>query len=132
MDRREFLSLGSLAALLPSVPARAASVQAGGSAGDAQLNATFDKIFEEQVRASPTFATSLGLDKGANADLKSKLDTRPYRAARAEDLARASGKTSRTRSSRPTSLATIRAAEPSVDFSAAFSWERTIRFIRSS
>ena len=88
MDRREFLSLGSVAALLPSVPARAASVQAGGSAGDAQLNATFDKIFEEQVRASPTFATSLGLDKGANADLKSKLDTRPYRAARAEDLAR--------------------------------------------
>ena len=88
MDRREFLSLGSVAALLPSVPARAASVQAGSSAGDAQLNATFDKIFEEQVRASPTFATSLGLDKGANADLKSKLDTRPYQAARAEDLAR--------------------------------------------
>ena len=87
MDRREFLSLGSVAALLPSVPARAASVQAGSSAGDAQLNATFDKIFEEQVRASPTFATSLGLDKGANAHLKSELEVRPAAQARAEDLA---------------------------------------------
>ena len=88
MDRREFLSLGSVAALLPTVPAGAASLQAAGSAGDARLNAAFDKIFEEQVRTFLTFATSLGLDKGANAGLKSKLDTRPYRAARAEDLAR--------------------------------------------
>ncbi|MEO5612822.1 MAG: DUF885 family protein, partial [Sphingomicrobium sp.] len=39
-------------------------------------------------RSSPTFATSLGLDKGNLAYLRSKLDTRPYRAARAEDLAR--------------------------------------------
>jgi uncharacterized protein (DUF885 family) len=88
MDRREFLSLGSVAALLPVVSANAASTQAGGGAGDAQLNAAFDNIFNEQVRAFPGFATSLGLDKGANADLKSKLDTRPYHAARAEDLAR--------------------------------------------
>ncbi|WP_294120596.1 DUF885 family protein [Sphingomonas sp.] len=88
MDRREFLSLGSVAALLPAVPASAAAAPDAGSSGDAQLNATFDKIFEEQVRAFPAFATNLGLDKGANADLKSKLDTRPYQAARAEDLAR--------------------------------------------
>src|SRR5262245_5443268 len=88
MDRREFLSLGSVAALFPTVPAGAATVQAGGGPGDAQLNSAFDAIFNEQVRAFPGFATSLGLDKGANADLKSKLDTRPYQAARAEDLAR--------------------------------------------
>jgi uncharacterized protein (DUF885 family) len=88
MDRREFLSLGSVAALLPVVPANAASAPASSTAGDGQLNAAFDAIFNEQVRAFPTFATSLGLDKGANADLKSKLDTRPYQAARAEDLAR--------------------------------------------
>jgi uncharacterized protein (DUF885 family) len=88
MDRREFLSLGSVAALLPTVPASASALQSGGASGDAQLNAAFDQIFNEQVRAFPGFATSLGLDKGANADLKSKLDTRPYQAARAEDLAR--------------------------------------------
>ena len=88
MDRREFLSLGSVAALLPAVPASAGAAQAAGSPGDAQLEATFDKIFEDQVRAFPAFATNIGLDKGANADLKSKLDTRPYQAARAEDLAR--------------------------------------------
>ena len=87
MDRREFLSLGSVA-LLPMFPGSAASAQAGGAPGDTQLNAAFDNIFNEQVRAFPAFATSLGLDKGANADLKSKLDTRPYQAARAEDLAR--------------------------------------------
>jgi uncharacterized protein (DUF885 family) len=88
MDRREFLSLGSVAALLPTASANAASIQSGGGSGDAGLNAVFDDIFKEQVRAFPTFATSLGLDKGANADLKSKLDTRLYQAARAEDLAR--------------------------------------------
>ncbi|MCL6740967.1 DUF885 family protein [Sphingomonas sp. RB56-2] len=87
MDRREFLSLSSVA-LLPMVPVSAASAQTGGAPGDAPLNEAFDKIFNEQVRAFPTFATSLGLDKGANADLKSKLDTRNYQAARAEDLAR--------------------------------------------
>jgi uncharacterized protein (DUF885 family) len=88
MDRREFLSLGSVAALLPIVPAKASAAQTGAGPGDAELNKRFDAIFAEQVRAFPGFATNLGLDKGANADLKSKLDTRPYQAARAEDLAR--------------------------------------------
>src|SRR5262245_24258072 len=87
MDRREFLSLSSVA-LLPMVPGSPAAAQSAVAPGDAQLNDAFDKIFNEQVRAFPTFATSLGLDKGANADLKSKLDTRNYQAARAEDLAR--------------------------------------------
>ena len=88
MDRREFLSLGSVAALLPIVPSHAAQAKTGAGPGDAELNRRFDAIFQEQVQAFPTFATSLGLDKGANAPLKSKLDTRPYEAARAEDLAR--------------------------------------------
>ena len=88
MDRREFLSLGSVAALLPIVPANAAQARAGSGPGDAELNRQFDAIFQEQIEAFPTFATSLGLDKGENAPLKSKLDTRPYQAARAEDLTR--------------------------------------------
>jgi len=88
MDRREFLSLGSVAALLPIVPASAASAQAATGPGDAELNRLFEAIFQEQIHAFPTFATSLGLDKGENASLKAKLDTRPYPVARAEDLAR--------------------------------------------
>jgi uncharacterized protein (DUF885 family) len=94
MDRRSFLYAGGAAALsLPLLSASAAQALAAPSgktagAGDAALNALFDKMFNEQVRAFPTFATSLGLDKGDLAYLKSKLDTRPYRAARTEDLAR--------------------------------------------
>jgi len=37
------------------------------------LNDLFDRIFEENVDNSPAMATSLGLDKGARAALKSKL-----------------------------------------------------------
>src|SRR5262245_60063481 len=87
MDRRQFLSLGSVAALLPTVTAKAAA-QTSSAPGDAAFNAHSDTISPEQARAIPTSATSLGLDKGDNADLKSKLDTRPSQAARAEDLAR--------------------------------------------
>ena len=90
MDRREFLWTGGAAALalpLLSNSARALAYAAAGS-GDAALNALFEAIFQEQVRTAPTFATQLGLDKGDLAYLKSKLDTRPYQQARAEELAR--------------------------------------------
>ena len=88
MDRRSFLATGATAALLPlsEVPAFAAVVKPGN--GDARLNTLFDEIFQERVRTAPEFASSLGLDKGPNAALKSKLDTRPTAAARKEDLAR--------------------------------------------
>ena len=90
MDRREFLSTGGALALsLPFLSERAiAQGASAASPGDTALNALFDAIFQEQVRAAPTFATSLGLDKGELAYLKSKLDTRPYQQARAEELAR--------------------------------------------
>ena len=95
MDRRSFLYAGGATALSLPLSSGAASKVLGAPLrkgakghGDAALNALFDKIFNEQVRSSPTFATSLGLDKGNLAYLRSKLDTRPYRAARAEDLAR--------------------------------------------
>ena len=90
MDRRECLWTGGAAALalpLLSNSARALAYAAAGS-GDAALNALFEAIFQEQVRTAPTFATQLGLDKGDLAYLKSKLDTRPYQQARAEELAR--------------------------------------------
>jgi uncharacterized protein (DUF885 family) len=91
MDRREFLStssavLGAGFIATQSGPALAL-VQSGSGAGDAALNALFDRIFNDRVQRFPALATSLGLDKGANAHLKSKLDVRPAAQARSEDLA---------------------------------------------
>jgi uncharacterized protein (DUF885 family) len=89
MNRRSFLATSATVALLPltEAPTLAAVTSKAGS-GDAKLNALFEDIFQERVRNSPTLASSLGLDKGPNAALKSKLDTRPAAAARSEDLAR--------------------------------------------
>jgi uncharacterized protein (DUF885 family) len=88
MDRRTFLATGATVALLPltEVPSFAASTATG--SGDAKLNALFEEIFQERVRSSPDLASSLGLDKGPNAYLKSKFDTDPAPVARAKDLAR--------------------------------------------
>ncbi|MEO6580898.1 MAG: DUF885 family protein [Sphingomicrobium sp.] len=91
MDRRAFLSTGSAVALsLPLIgsPVAAAKPAKTASAGEARLNALFEGIFQDRVRRSPELASSLGLDKGANAHLKSEFDVRPIAAARAEDLAR--------------------------------------------
>ena len=90
MDRREFLWGSSAAALslpfLSGTPAWAQAKAAG--PGEAALNALFERIFQEQVRTSPGYATFLGLDKGELAPLRSKLDTRPIAAARREEAAR--------------------------------------------
>lgn len=90
MDRRQFLTTSSIAAgaaLLP-VPARAAARAVAPSAdGDARLNALFEEVFQDRVQRYPELATSLGLDKGENAHLKSKLDVRPAAQARKEDRA---------------------------------------------
>jgi uncharacterized protein (DUF885 family) len=88
MDRRSFLATSATFALLPltETPVLAAATKAG--SGDARLNELFEEIFQERVKISPELATSLGLDKGPNAALKSKLDTRPAAAARQQELAR--------------------------------------------
>jgi uncharacterized protein (DUF885 family) len=88
MDRRSFLTATATVALLPlaEAPALAAVTKAG--SGDAKLNALFESIFQERVRTSPTLASSLGLDKGPNAALKSKLDTRTAETIRRDNLAR--------------------------------------------
>ena len=87
MDRRSFLATGATVALLPltETPALAAATP---GRNDAKLNALFEDIFQERVRHSPELATSLGLDKGPNADLKSKLSTDPVAVQRRDDLAR--------------------------------------------
>jgi uncharacterized protein (DUF885 family) len=92
MDRREFLRTSGAAALtlplLSANPAHALVQQATAASGDSALNATFERIFQEQVATSPTYATFLGLDKGELAPLRSKLDLRPVAAARREEAAR--------------------------------------------
>ena len=91
MDRREFLTAGAAALSLPLLsanPAQALVLQLAAGSGDAALNDVFERIFQEQVRTSPTYATFLGLDKGELAPLRSKLDTRPVAAARREEAAR--------------------------------------------
>jgi len=105
MDRRSFLATGATAALLPlaETPAIAAVTSKAGS-GDAKLNAAFDEIFQERVRNSPTLASSLGLDKGPNAALKSKFDTDPSPVARAKSLTRNRKAIARLRAISPAAL----------------------------
>jgi len=86
MDRRSFLATSATVALLPLTEAPALAAATGGV--DAKLNTLFEQIFQERVRNSPELASSLGLDKGPNAALKSKLDTDPAPLQRSKSLAR--------------------------------------------
>jgi uncharacterized protein (DUF885 family) len=89
MDRRSFLTASATVALLPLSEAPAiAAVTAKRGSGDARLNALFEQIFQDRVQHAPELASSLGLDKGANAALKSKLETDPAPVHRRNDLAR--------------------------------------------
>jgi len=82
MDRRDFL-LSSAALTLASMAPRAFA--ATGETTPA-LDAAFETIFNMQVDDSPETATSLGLDKGARAAMKGKLDDRSLQAVK-DDLA---------------------------------------------
>jgi uncharacterized protein (DUF885 family) len=70
-DRRQFL-LGSAAATGVLALGGCAVVPRSG-AGDARQ--LYDRIFQAMLRESPELATGLGLDTGANADLRGKLST---------------------------------------------------------
>lgn len=76
MKRREFLSSGltsgASAALAAAWPVAA---RAAGN-GDADFVALTDRIFYERLDLSPQDATSIGLDKGERAALKSQLTDR--------------------------------------------------------
>lgn len=84
IDRRAFLATTAGAALATAAPAFAQ----GGE--DAKLRAQLDRMFEATVDDSPRFATSLGLDKGPRAALKSQLDDNSA-AGKARRLERARG-----------------------------------------
>ena len=83
MHRRQFLATGTAAATAALLPGAASAAPS-----DAPLTAAFDAVFADTVANSPEFATSLGLDKGANARLKHQLDDNGP-GALATDLARA-------------------------------------------
>ncbi len=68
IDRRHFL--GGSAALAMATGSEGVVAQ---NTPSRQLTALFDTLVQEQLRRSPEAATSLGLDTGANADLRSKL-----------------------------------------------------------
>ncbi|MEN2787723.1 DUF885 domain-containing protein [Sphingomonas qilianensis] len=101
MDRRSFLASTTAATALSLLPARALAATA--TAGDAALDALFVKIFDEGLLEAPESATGLGLDKGALAPLKSRLDDRSA-AARSADLARTKKSIARIGAIRPETL----------------------------
>ena len=79
MRRRDFISLAASASALALAPGLAhAQAPAAGEAAAAggALAPLWDSFLQEELQLSPEFATSLGLDKGANAQLKSRLDDR--------------------------------------------------------
>ncbi|MEG3088841.1 DUF885 domain-containing protein [Sphingomonas sp. PB4P5] len=101
MDRRSFLASTTAATALSLLPARALAATA--TAGDAALDALFVNIFDEGLLESPEGATGLGLDKGALAPLKSRLDDRSIK-ARTADLARTKKSIARIESIKPETL----------------------------
>jgi uncharacterized protein (DUF885 family) len=78
MRRRELLVGAGALALAAGSGRVAFASQAPPVAGpeDAKLKSLFDAFFNEAVDESPERATSLGLDKGARAEMKSRLDDR--------------------------------------------------------
>ena len=83
MDRRQFIATGTAAATVSLLPGAAWA-----QGGDAKLTAAFDQIFADTIKENPGLATSLGLDKGANAGLRRQLGDNSA-GALAQDLGRA-------------------------------------------
>ncbi|WP_260596702.1 DUF885 domain-containing protein [Sphingomonas endolithica] len=101
MDRRHFLASGTAATALSLLPRLATAATA--TAGDAALDALFVKIFDEGLLESPEGATGFGLDKGALAPLKSRLDDRSA-AGRSADLTRTRNSIARIEAIKPDTL----------------------------
>ena len=71
LDRRQLLASTAATAAAFTLPKIAFAAAANPTA--AKLDGLMDTFFQENLRESPEQATILGLDKGANADLKGKL-----------------------------------------------------------
>ena len=88
MDRRNFLASSGAAAMAFAAEPVWAKGRSAALGGDKALLGLLDAIFNDGVARSPEFATSLGLDKGRLAPLRSQL-SHPTAAERRADLARA-------------------------------------------
>lgn len=100
IDRRQFVLSTAAAAIAAAgtgpLAAAAPAAPATGGPEDKALLTLLDAFFYEGVDESPENATSLGLDKGARAGLKAKLDDRSE-AERTRALARAEDRLKRLR-----------------------------------
>jgi len=67
LNRRDLILTGASAAALVPLAAAAENSE------DAKLATLFDAFFQQDLRRRPEGATQLGLDTGANGDLRSKL-----------------------------------------------------------
>ena len=76
MRRRSFMGSAGAAALVSALPVAAQQGKPAGGAQDGKFRALLDKIFEDRLAENPEGATSLGLDTGKNAALKSQLTGR--------------------------------------------------------
>ncbi|MBS0388689.1 MAG: DUF885 family protein [Proteobacteria bacterium] len=75
LDRRRMLALGLATAIAARLPGRAAAADATAEGPAARRFAALLADFAEEIlRLKPETATSLGLDRGARAALKSRLD----------------------------------------------------------
>ena len=71
LNRRSLLITSVAAGAAATLPNLAFAADA--PTGDPALAKLFDQFFQENLRLRPESATQIGLDKGANADLKGKL-----------------------------------------------------------
>lgn len=85
MRRRQFLASASIAAAVSALPAAARAMP---GKRDAELRAMLDRFFYARLQDNPEQATSLGLDTGPRAGLRSKLSD-ASRAGEARQFARA-------------------------------------------
>ena len=84
-DRRSLLKSAAACGLTAAIPSLARGADAAGA--DAALDALFSQLFQEDLQLRPESATQLGLDKGADAGLKSRLsDASPAGIAAAKAL----------------------------------------------
>ncbi len=88
MRRRQFLASASAAAACAALPRIADAATTAAGPRDAELRALLDRFFYARLDDSPEQATSLGLDTGPRAALKSRLSD-ASRAGEAREFARA-------------------------------------------
>ncbi len=76
MNRRDLMAGAAGVAAAAAFATRSAQAQTSVGAAPPRLTAVFDTIMDEQLTRSPEFTTSLGLDTGARAAEKFRLDDR--------------------------------------------------------